>query len=103
MDWDVIVFGIALVSGFTGLIVQGIKKILKDLGKTFPKNILVSIVAAIFTILLSVGYAIVFNVPFSASYVVWTVVVMIFGWLGSMFGFDKIKQTWQQAKGGKKS
>lgn len=101
MAWEVIVFGIALVSGFTGLIVQGIKKILKDLGKTFPKNILVSIVAAIFTILLSVGYAIVFNVPFSASYVVWTIVVMIFGWLGSMFGFDKIKQTWEQAKGGK--
>lgn len=102
MRWEVIVFGIALVSGFTGLIVQGIKKILKDLGKTFPKNILVSIVAAIFTILLSVGYAIVFNVPFSASYVVWTVVVMIFGWLGSMFGFDKIKQTFEQAKGGTK-
>lgn len=102
MRWEVIVFGIALVSGFTGLIVQGIKKILKDLGKTFPKNILVSIVATIFTILLSVGYAIVFNVPFSASYVVWTVVVMIFGWLGSMFGFDKIKQTWEQAKGGTK-
>jgi len=100
MDWEVIVFGIALVSGFTGLIVQGIKKILKDLGKTFPKNILVSIVAAIFTILLSVGYAIIFNVPFSASYVVWTVFVMIFGWLGSMFGFDKIKQTFEQAKGG---
>lgn len=102
MDWEVIVFGIAIVSGFTGLIVQGIKKILKDLGKTFPKNILVSIVSAVFTILLSVGYAIIFNVPFSASYVVWTVVVMIFGWLGSMFGFDKIKQTWEQAKGGTK-
>ena len=102
MRWEIIVLGIAIVSGFTGLIVQGIKKILKDLGKTFPKNILVSIVAAIFTILLSVGYAIVFKVPFSASYVVWTVVVMIFGWLGSMFGFDKIKQTWEQAKGGTK-
>lgn len=102
MDWEVIVLGIAIVSGFTGLIVQGIKKILKDLGKTFPKNILVSIVSAVFTILLSVGYAIIFNVPFSASYVVWTVVVMIFGWLGSMFGFDKIKQTWEQAKGGTK-
>lgn len=102
MSWEIIVLGIAIVSGFTGLIVQGIKKILKDLGKTFPKNILVSIVAAIFTILLSVGYAIVFKVPFSASYVVWTVVVMIFGWLGSMFGFDKIKQTFEQAKGGTK-
>lgn len=99
MAWEVIVFGIAIVSGFTGLIVQGIKKILKDLGKTFPKNILVSIVSAVFTILLSIGYAIIFDVPFSASYVVWTVVVMIFGWLGSMFGFDKIKQTWEQAKG----
>ena len=102
MSWEIIVLGIAIVSGFTGLIVQGIKKILKDLGKTFPKNILVSIVAAIFTILLSVGYAIIFKVPFSASYVVWTVFVMIFGWLGSMFGFDKIKQTWEQAKGGSK-
>ena len=95
MDWEIIVLGIAIVSGFTGLIVQGIKKILKDLGKTFPKNILVSIVSAVFTILLSIGYAIIFDVPFSASYVVWTVVVMIFGWLGSMFGFDKIKQTWE--------
>ena len=102
MDWEIIVLGIAIVSGFTGLIVQGIKKILKDLGKTFPKNILVSTVSAVFTILLSIGYAIIFDVPFSASYVVWTVVVMIFGWLGSMFGFDKIKQTWEQAKGGTK-
>ena len=101
MSWEIVVLGIAIVSGFTGLIVQGIKKILKDLNKTFPKNILVCIVAVIFSILLSVGYAIVFNIPFSASYVVWTVVVMIFGWLGSMFGFDKIKQTWEQAKGGK--
>ena len=87
MDWEVIVFGIAIVSGFTGLIVQGIKKILKDLGKTFPKNILVSIVSAVFTILLSVGYAVIFNVPFSASYVVWTVVVMIFGWLGRTLAY----------------
>ena len=102
MSWEIVVLGIAIVSGFTGLIVQGIKKILKDLNKTFPKNILVCIVAVIFSILLSVGYAIVFNIPFSASYVVWTVVVMIFGWLGSMFGFDKIKQTWEQAKGGSK-
>jgi len=101
MDWEIIVLGIAIVSGFTGLIVQGIKKILKDLGKAFPKNILVSIVAVVFTILLSVGYAIVFNISFSSSYIVWTVVVMIFGWLGSMFGFDKIKQTWEQIKGGK--
>jgi len=102
MSWEIVVLGIAIVSGFTGLIVQGIKKILKDVNKTFPKNILVLIVSVIFTILLSVGYAIVFNIPFSASYVVLTVVVMIFGWLGSMFGFDKIKQTWQQAKGGSK-
>lgn len=103
MSWEVIVFGIAIVSGFTGLVTQGVKKILKDLGKTFPKNILVSIVSVILTILLSVGYAIIFNAPFSASYVVWTIFVMIGGWLGSMFGFDKIKQTWEQAKGGKKS
>lgn len=102
MSWEVIVFGIAIVSCFTGLVVQGIKKILKDVNKTFPKNILVSLVAVVLTILLSVGYAIIFNVPFSASYVVWTVFVMIGGWLGSMFGFDKIKQTWQQAKGGGK-
>ena len=101
MKWEVIVFGIAIVSCFSGLVTQGIKKILKDLGKTFPKNILVSIVAVVLTILLSVGYAIIFNAPFSASYVAWTVFVMIGGWLGSMFGFDKIKQTWQQAKGGK--
>lgn len=102
MAWEVIVFGIAIVSGFTGLIVQGIKKILKDMGKNFPKNILVFIVAVTFSILLSVGYAIICNIPFSASYVVWTVVVMLFGWLGSMFGFDKIKQTFEQAKGGTK-
>lgn len=101
MSWEIVVLGIAIVSGFTGLIVQGIKKILKDLNKTFPKNILVGIVAVVFSILLSVGYAILFSVPFSASYVVLTVVVIIGGWLGSMFGFDKIKQTWEQAKGGK--
>ena len=102
MSWEVIVFGIGIVSCFTGLVTQGIKKILKDVNKTFPKNILVSIVAVVLTILLSVGYAIIFNVQFSAAYVVWTVFVMIGGWLGSMFGFDKIKQTWQQAKGGGK-
>ena len=102
MKWEVIVFGIALVSGFSGLITQGIKKILKDLGKTFPKNILVSIVAIVLTVLLSVFYAIVFNADVTASYIAWTAFVMVGGWLGSMFGFDKIKQTWQQAHGGEK-
>ena len=103
MNYEIIVLGIAIVSGFTGLIVQGIKMILKDLNKTFPKNILVGIVAIALSILLSIGYAIVFNIQVDAAYIVWTVVVIIGGWLGSMFGFDKIKQTWQQAKGGKKS
>lgn len=102
MDFGVIVFGIALVSGFSGLVTQAIKKILKDVGKTFPKNILVSIVSIVLTILLSVGYAIIFKAEISAAYVAWTVFVMIGGWLGSMFGFDKIKQTWQQAHGGEK-
>lgn len=102
MSWEIIVFGIAIVSGFTGLVTQGIKKILKDLNKTFPKNILVSIVSIVLTILLSVFYAIVFHADVTASYIAWTVFVMIGGWLGSMFGFDKIKQTWQQAKGGTK-
>lgn len=102
MSWEVIVFGIAIVSGFTGLVTQGIKKILKDLNKTFPKNILVSIVSIILTILLSVFYAIVFHADVTASYIAWTLFVMIGGWLGSMFGFDKIKQTWQQAHGGEK-
>ena len=102
MSWEIIVFGIAIVSGFTGLVTQGIKKILKDLNKTFPKNILVSIVSVVLTILLSVFYAIVFHADVTASYIAWTVFVMIGGWLGSMFGFDKIKQTFEQAKGGTK-
>ena len=107
MDAQVIQFcgtittGVLIVSLFTGLTVQAIKSILKECKKDVPNNILATIVSLILSAGLSVGYAVINNIPFSGSYLAMSITLAFLGWLCACVGYDKVKQAIDQILGGK--
>lgn len=88
--------GLLAVSLFTSLTLQAIKAILKDYKKSLPDNTLASIIAIVLAAALSVGYAIVQNIPFSASYLVCSIALAFLGFLCATNGYDKVKQALEQ-------
>lgn len=90
-----------IISSLTTLAVQSIKSILKDFKKEPPHNTLASIVAIVISAGLSVAYAIVNDIPFSASYLVISIVLAFLGFLCATNGYDKVKQAIEQWKGDK--
>ena len=75
---------------------QAIKAILKDYKKSLPDNTLASIIAIVLSAALSVGYAIIQNIPFSASYLVCSIALAFLGFLCATNGYDKVKQALEQ-------
>lgn len=88
--------GLLAVSLFTSLTVQAIKTILKDFKKDLPNNTLASIVSVVLAAALSVGYAIIKDIPFSLSYLVCSIALAFLGFLCATNGYDKVKQAIEQ-------
>ena len=88
--------GLLAVSLFTSLTVQAIKTILKDFKKDLPNNTLASIVSVVLAAALSVGYAIINEIPFSLSYLVCSIALAFLGFLCATNGYDKVKQAIEQ-------
>lgn len=96
MDMHIFMTGLLAVSVLTTLTTQAIKTILKEYNKKLPSNTLASIVSVVVSVALSVGYAILNNIPFSASYVVCVVALAYLGFLCATNGYDKVKQAISQ-------
>lgn len=97
IQWSAIFMtGVLAVSLLTGLTVQAIKSILKDFKKELPHNTLASVVAVVLSAALSVGYAIINEIPFSASYLVMSIFLAFVGFLMATNGYDKVKQALEQ-------
>ena len=77
-------------------ILNRVSPILIEYNKKLPSNTLASIVSVVVSVALSVGYAILNNIPFSASYVVCVVALAYLGFLCATNGYDKVKQAISQ-------
>lgn len=70
------------------LVIEGLKKLLKD--KQYDVNILAAVTTAVFSLLLCIGYLIIFSVAVSSSDIVYTIAVVFFSVIGSLCGYDKV-------------
>ena len=87
---DIFLLGLMIVSTFTGLVTEAIKKIVAERNVAYRPNTVAGIVAAILSAGLGVGYVVVTGITFTAQIVVYIVALMFIGWLGAMVGYDKI-------------
>ena len=84
------------LSVFTSLVVEGVKKLLDEKGKTYSPNLLAVIVSVVSTLIVSVLYIVYTATPFTAQIVVTIIALMIFSFLSSTVGYDKVKQLIEQ-------
>lgn len=83
----------------TSLITQAMKKLLDENNVKYASNTLAGIIAVITSLLISIGYIIIYNIIFSPVILVYIIALMILSWLCAMLGYDKVMQTISQLKG----
>jgi hypothetical protein len=98
INFEIFLIGVTIVSSFTGLVTEAVKKTLKELKVKYYSNTLAGIVAAVLAIGLGTGYVILSGIGFSASTVIAIIGLAIAGWLVSMVGYDKFMQAIGQFK-----
>lgn len=91
-------FLLLICSVLTGLIVQGIKIMLKDKEIKAP-NILAAIVSVVVGVAVSICWIIICNVQISGTVVCFVIALIVMSWLCAMLGYDKVVQTIMQVIG----
>lgn len=90
---------LAGLSTLTSLVVEGVKKLLDEKQVKYSANLLAVIVSVIFTAIVSVLYIVYTATPVTPQIIVSCVGLMIFSFLSSTVGYDKIKQLIEQLAG----
>ncbi len=78
------------------LITMAVKKMLDDLNRKYASDIVVLIISAIVSICGTVLYYTYMAIPFTAINIAFIAVLWIFVWVGSMIGYDKVKEAIEQ-------
>ena len=99
MNGSFVVTALVAIAVFTSLTVEGIKKILDDLGKKYSANILAAIVAVILTVAASAGYIVYTNTPLTPQVFVEAVAMTFLAFLCATVGYDKVVQAIKQITG----
>lgn len=98
INFEVFLLGMILVSMFTGLTTEAVKTVLTARNVHCNANILSGVVAAVLSVAVGVGYAVLFNVSFTSQTIVCIVALVFLSWLCAMVGYDKVIQVISQFK-----
>lgn len=98
MTFEIFGFCLFVVSIFTGLGTQAMKKVFEYFNKKYQSNILAGVVSIPISAAVGSGYTILTNTAFTPQLCVYLVALMVCGWIGAMIGYDKVIQTIKQCK-----
>ena len=98
INFETFLFGLLATSILTGLVTEGVKKILTELNKTYKANTLAGVIASILSIGICIGYLICTNTSFTGPVIVCLVAQVFMSWLCAMVGYDKVVQAISQFK-----
>lgn len=88
--------GLLLISTFTGLVTEAIKKILAEHNKRYHANTLAGVVSLILSAGLGLGYILLSELTFTPQVIVSFIALVSMSWLCAMIGYDKVVQTINQ-------
>ena len=92
MTLENFLLGLMIVSIFTGLFTEGIKKLLEEMRVKYYSNFLAGGVAVALSVLVGIGYLILTETQINNKMAVYLIALMLLSWLSSMVGYDKVIQ-----------
>ena len=96
MDLSVFLMLLLVVSTFTGLVTEAVKRWMQEKGRRYHANTLAGYVAAILAVAASVAYVILAEAKIDAQMVVYFMALVFLSWLAAMVGYDKVIQAISQ-------
>lgn len=87
-----------IISTFTGLATEAIKKILDAKNVNYSSNILAGIVAVVLSVIYG-GFVAVSEMEITTALIVKLICLVFLSWLSAMVGYDKVKQAIKQISG----
>lgn len=96
MNFETFLLLLMIVSIFTGLFTEAIKKALDEFGKTYHSNFLAGIVAVVLSTMVGAGYMISIETQINEKMAVYLIALMLLSWLSAMVGYDKVLQAIEQ-------
>ena len=87
---EIFLIGLMLVSTFTGLVTEAVKKIMDERNAVYRANTIAGIVAAILSAGIGICYTVFSGIGFSGEVIVCIVSLVFMGWLCAMVGYDKV-------------
>lgn len=100
MNIDILLMLLLIISILSGVIVEGIKRLLDEMKKTYKSNMLAGIVSAVLGAAIGIGYVIYTEAAINAKMILMLIALVFLSWLCAMVGYDKVKQTLLQIKKG---
>lgn len=97
---EIFIQALLLNSLLTTATVEGLKKIFEEKKIAYRPTILAVIVAAVLSVLVTIGYLVYTETPFSAQIVVLGLALVFLSFLCATNGYDKIKEIILQILGG---
>lgn len=95
---EVFLVGLLVVSTLTGLVTEGVKKILIEHEINYKANTMAGVVALFISALAGLGYVIFTNTAITGQVIVCIVALVFMSWLSAMVGYDKVIQAINQFK-----
>lgn len=99
MELNVFLILLLAVSLLTGLVTEGIKKLMDEAGRVYRSNLIAGAVAIILSVAIDAAYVIITETALNDKLAVYLIALVLLSWLSSMLGYDKVKQTILQIKG----
>ena len=98
MTLSVFLMLLLMVSTFTGLVTEALKKWMLERDKKYHANALAGYVAAVLAVAASVAYVILAGAAVNAQMAGYLVALVFLSWLAAMVGYDKVIQAISQFK-----
>lgn len=98
MNFETFLLLLMIVSVLTGLVTEGIKKLLDEAKKPYRSNLLAGVVAVILSIAVDTGYMILTETLMNEKMAVILIALVLLSWLCAMVGYDKVIQEISQFK-----
>ena len=98
MSFEIFLLLLMIVSILTGLVTEGIKKLLDEAKKPYRANLLAGIVAVVLSIGVDSGYIILTETAMNEKMAVILIALVLLSWLSAMVGYDKVIQAIGQIK-----
>lgn len=100
MNLEIFLTLLLAVSILTGLTVEAIKEVLKELERPYKANILAGLVAVVLSVLVMAGYVTLVDAVINSKMAVYLIALVLLSWLSAMVGYDKVIQAITQIRKG---